>query len=42
MNKNLNEDQKEAINFALTSPNIALIHGPPGTGKTMTVCEVIL
>ncbi|EGR33594.1 immunoglobulin mu binding protein 2, putative [Ichthyophthirius multifiliis] len=41
-NQNLNKEQKEAVEFALKSPNIALIHGPPGTGKTSTVCELIL
>lgn len=26
----LNESQKEAVRFALGSPEISLIHGPPG------------
>ena len=26
----LNESQKDAIRFALASPEVALIHGPPG------------
>ncbi|KAK2753468.1 hypothetical protein FQN54_007858 [Arachnomyces sp. PD_36] len=38
----LNESQKEAIRFALASKEIALIHGPPGTGKTHTLIELIL
>ncbi|KXJ95477.1 DNA-binding protein SMUBP-2 [Microdochium bolleyi] len=38
----LNESQKEAIRFALASREIALIHGPPGTGKTHTLIELIL
>lgn len=38
----LNESQKEAIMFALASREIALIHGPPGTGKTHTLIELIL
>jgi DNA polymerase alpha-associated DNA helicase A len=38
----LNDSQKEAIRFALASCEVALIHGPPGTGKTHTLIELIL
>ncbi|KAJ2899172.1 hypothetical protein MKZ38_003369 [Zalerion maritima] len=38
----LNDSQKDAIRFALGSKEIALIHGPPGTGKTHTLIELIL
>ncbi|KAF1351062.1 P-loop containing nucleoside triphosphate hydrolase protein [Delphinella strobiligena] len=38
----LNDSQKEAINFSVASSDIALIHGPPGTGKTHTLIELIL
>ncbi|OAL21995.1 hypothetical protein AYO22_07592 [Fonsecaea multimorphosa] len=38
----LNPSQQDAIRFALSSPEIALIHGPPGTGKTYTLIELIL
>ncbi|KAH8199369.1 hypothetical protein TruAng_006455 [Truncatella angustata] len=38
----LNDSQKDAIRFALSSKEIALIHGPPGTGKTHTLIELIL
>lgn len=38
----LNASQRDAIRFALSSPEIALIHGPPGTGKTYTLIELIL
>ncbi|KAL3939419.1 MAG: hypothetical protein SGBAC_005861 [Bacillariaceae sp.] len=41
-NANLDASQMEAISFALHSERkIALIHGPPGTGKTTTVAELI-
>lgn len=38
----LNDSQKEAIRFALASKDVVLIHGPPGTGKTHTLIELIL
>jgi DNA polymerase alpha-associated DNA helicase A len=38
----LNDSQQEAIRFALASREVALIHGPPGTGKTHTLIELIL
>ncbi|TFK29436.1 P-loop containing nucleoside triphosphate hydrolase protein [Coprinopsis marcescibilis] len=38
---NLNESQREAIKFCLSSPEVACIHGPPGTGKTHTLVELI-
>lgn len=38
----LNESQKDAIRFAMASREVALIHGPPGTGKTHTLIELIL
>lgn len=41
-NDGLNASQLEAIRFALASKDLALIHGPPGTGKTTTVVELIL
>ncbi len=42
LDPSLNDSQKEAIRFALASSEVALIHGPPGTGKTHTLIELIL
>ncbi|RPD66138.1 P-loop containing nucleoside triphosphate hydrolase protein [Lentinus tigrinus ALCF2SS1-7] len=39
--QSLNPSQQEAIRFALGSPEVACIHGPPGTGKTHTLIELI-
>ncbi|KAI3838060.1 hypothetical protein MKW98_009011 [Papaver atlanticum] len=41
-NSNLDHSQKDAITKALSSKNVFLLHGPPGTGKTTTVVEIIL
>ncbi|GJE86304.1 P-loop containing nucleoside triphosphate hydrolase [Phanerochaete sordida] len=37
----LNPSQHDAVRFALESPEVACIHGPPGTGKTHTLIEII-
>lgn len=41
-NGSLDASQKEAVLFALSQKELAIIHGPPGTGKTTTVIEIIL
>jgi DNA polymerase alpha-associated DNA helicase A len=38
----LNASQRSALDFALRANHFALIHGPPGTGKTATLTELIL
>jgi superfamily I DNA and/or RNA helicase len=37
----LNPSQQEAVRFALAAQDVAIVHGPPGTGKTTTVVELI-
>lgn len=37
----LNDDQQEAVRNALNSETFHLLHGPPGTGKTTTIAEII-
>ena len=37
----LNGPQQDAVAFALLADDVAIIHGPPGTGKTTTLAEVI-
>ncbi|TWU08020.1 AAA domain-containing protein [Stieleria varia] len=37
----LNPPQQAAVRFALASPDLAILHGPPGTGKTTTLAEII-
>lgn len=42
INPNLNHSQVESINFTLFQcSDLGIIHGPPGTGKTTTVVELI-
>ncbi|XP_034443511.1 DNA-binding protein SMUBP-2 [Hippoglossus hippoglossus] len=41
-NLSLDKSQREAVTFALSQREVAVIHGPPGTGKTTTVVEIIL
>jgi len=41
LDPSLNASQQEAVGFALSARDLAIIHGPPGTGKTTTVVELI-
>ncbi|GJP51811.1 hypothetical protein CLOM_g10946 [Closterium sp. NIES-68] len=42
VNRSLDDSQKAAVSKSLSSHHVALIHGPPGTGKTTTVVEIVL
>ncbi|NXR80418.1 SMBP2 protein, partial [Pycnonotus jocosus] len=42
LNASLDESQREAVSFSLAQRELAIIHGPPGTGKTTTLVEIIL
>lgn len=37
----LNATQEEAVNEVLRAKDVAVVHGPPGTGKTTTLVEAI-
>ena len=38
----LNESQLAAVRHVITAQDVAIIHGPPGTGKTTTLVQAIL
>ena len=37
----LNRTQEDAVNKVLRAKDVAIVHGPPGTGKTTTLVEAI-
>ena len=37
----LNQSQEQAVNLVLGAKEVAIVHGPPGTGKTTTLVEAI-
>ena len=37
----LNRSQNEALNLVSAAEDVAIIHGPPGTGKTTTLVETV-
>lgn len=41
LDEELDARQREAVDLALRAGDISLIHGPPGTGKTRTLVEVV-
>lgn len=41
-NQQLNESQQHAVEAVTKNEEIAIIHGPPGTGKTTTLIEAII
>lgn len=42
LTEGLNSTQKGAVKHALSAGDAAIIHGPPGTGKTTTVAALIM
>lgn len=42
INPTIDDDKKEAVMAALSGPALLLIEGPPGTGKTTFITELVL
>jgi ATP-dependent RNA/DNA helicase IGHMBP2 len=40
-NEGLNEFQQDAVRRSIGAQDVALVHGPPGTGKTTVLVEII-
>ncbi|TGL69135.1 AAA domain-containing protein [Leptospira kmetyi] len=41
INASLNDSQKNAVLHCVLSEDVSIIHGPPGTGKTTTLTEIV-
>ena len=41
-NKQLNKSQQEAVTAIIHNESVAIVHGPPGTGKTTTLVEAVI
>jgi ATP-dependent RNA/DNA helicase IGHMBP2 len=41
LDRDLDPTQRDAVRHALFARDVALIHGPPGTGKTRTLVELV-
>ncbi|GKT35781.1 IGHMBP2 family helicase, partial [Aduncisulcus paluster] len=41
MNTGLNESQRQAVFKAISADDFYIVHGPPGTGKTVTGVEIL-
>ncbi|MDA8001956.1 MAG: AAA family ATPase, partial [Alphaproteobacteria bacterium] len=44
INKNMHgyEEQQKFVKMALSTPDFAILEGPPGSGKTTVICELIM
>ncbi len=40
--KNIDDDKKDAVRTALAEPPLMIVQGPPGTGKTTFITELVL
>lgn len=40
--KDMDEDKQDAIRAALSAPDLLVVEGPPGTGKTTFITELVL